>query len=118
MVEDFHVSEMVAISGLMTYLFGLGAGSVVLAPVSEICGRRPVYVGSMFVFMALVLPSALATSMTEILVVRFFWFVILSDQFLARDLVLTKVPLFPHQCLCGSCHAGQCAWDAVRHRDG
>lgn len=70
--------EIVATLGVTTYLFGLAVGSLVLAPVSEVFGRRPVYVGSMFVFCLLVLPCAKATSMWEILVVRFFGFVVFS----------------------------------------
>ncbi|KAL3426400.1 MFS transporter [Phlyctema vagabunda] len=72
-MEEFHVtSEPVATLGVTTYLLGLAAGSLILAPLSEIYGRRPIYFGSMLVFSLLVVPCALATSLTEILVVRFF----------------------------------------------
>lgn len=71
MMRDFGASELVAILGVTTYMLGLAVGSVLLAPVSEIYGRRPVYTVSMFIFAVLVLPCAVATSMTEILIVRF-----------------------------------------------
>ncbi len=71
MMKDFGASEPVAILGVTTYMLGLAVGSVLLAPVSEIYGRRPVYAVSMFIFAVLVLPCAVATSMCEILVVRF-----------------------------------------------
>ncbi|RDW84953.1 putative benomyl resistance protein-1 [Coleophoma cylindrospora] len=73
MMEEFGVtSEPVATLGVTMYLTGLAAGSLILAPLSEIYGRRPIYIGSLLIFCLLVLPCALATSLAEILVVRFF----------------------------------------------
>ncbi|MCJ1285099.1 hypothetical protein MMC26_004437 [Xylographa opegraphella] len=73
MQTDFHISsEPVVTLGVTTYLIGLAIGSVVLAPISEIYGRRPVYMISMFLFMILIIPCGLATSLAEVLVVRFF----------------------------------------------
>lgn len=73
MMEEFHVSSKpVAVLGLTTYLLGLAAGSVVLAPLSEMYGRRPVYVIAMSVFTVLVIPCALAKNLATILTVRFF----------------------------------------------
>ncbi|KAB8293070.1 hypothetical protein EYC80_007430 [Monilinia laxa] len=72
MMEEFSItSEPVATLGVTTYLFGLAIGSLVLAPLSEIWGRRPVYIGSMAFFTLMVLPCALGTSLGEILSVRF-----------------------------------------------
>ncbi|KAI1157654.1 major facilitator superfamily transporter [Nemania serpens] len=73
LIEDFHVeSETVATLGITTYLIGLGLGSLLWAPVSELYGRRRVYICCMIIFTVLILPACLATSLTEILVVRFF----------------------------------------------
>ncbi|KAI1110340.1 major facilitator superfamily transporter [Nemania sp. NC0429] len=73
LIEEFGVtSDTVATLGVTTYLIGLGLGSLVWAPVSELYGRRPVYLCCMVIFTLLILPSCLATSLTEILVVRFF----------------------------------------------
>ncbi|KAH7370005.1 major facilitator superfamily domain-containing protein [Rhexocercosporidium sp. MPI-PUGE-AT-0058] len=73
MMEEFHVtSEPVATLGVTTYLLGLAVGSLILAPLSEMYGRRIVYAGSLAVFCLMVLPCALATSLSEVLVVRFF----------------------------------------------
>lgn len=73
MMRDFNVSsEPVVTLGVTTYLLGLAVGSVILAPVSEIYGRRPVYIVSMGLFMVLVIPCGLGTSLAEVLVVRFF----------------------------------------------
>lgn len=72
MMKEFGItSEPVATLGVTTYLFGLAIGSLVLAPMSEIWGRRPVYIGAMAFFCIMVLPCALGTSLGEILGVRF-----------------------------------------------
>ncbi|KAE8307128.1 major facilitator superfamily domain-containing protein [Aspergillus transmontanensis] len=70
--EDFHVSKIVALLGVTTYLFGMGLGSIIFAPLSELVGRRPVYIASMTIFLLLLLPSALAQDIESILVSRFF----------------------------------------------
>lgn len=72
-MEAFGVSsEAIAMLGVTTYLFGLAVGAMVVAPMSELIGRRNVYLVCIFCFTLLVIPSALATSLAEILVVRFF----------------------------------------------
>lgn len=70
--EDFHVSEIVALLGVTTYLLGMGIGSIIFAPLSELVGRRPVYIVSMIIFLLLLLPGALAQSIASVLVSRFF----------------------------------------------
>lgn len=73
MQEQFHVtSEPVVTLGVTTYLLGLAVGSLFLAPISETYGRKPVYVIAMFFFTVLVIPCARASSMAEIIIVRFF----------------------------------------------
>ncbi|KAI0509488.1 major facilitator superfamily domain-containing protein [Xylaria bambusicola] len=73
LMEEFGVSDQtIATLGVTTYLIGLGIGSLVWAPVSELYGRKPVYIVCMAIFTLLVLPTCLATSLTEIIVVRFF----------------------------------------------
>lgn len=62
----------VATLGVTTYLLGLACGSLVVAPMSELFGRRPVYLVCLSVSALLVLPCALATSLGEIIAVRFF----------------------------------------------
>jgi MFS family permease len=73
MLENFHLqSKTLVVLGITTYLMGLALGSVVLAPLSEVYGRRPVYLIALFIFVVLVIPSALAQNLATILVVRFF----------------------------------------------
>jgi MFS family permease len=73
MMETFDVkSKTVVVLGVTTYLTGLAFGSVLLAPLSEMCGRRPVYIVAVFAFVVLIIPCALAPSLATVLVVRFF----------------------------------------------
>lgn len=58
--------------GVTTYLLGLACGSLVVAPMSELFGRRPVYLVCLSISALLVLPCALAKSLGEIIAVRFF----------------------------------------------
>ena len=72
LVDEFGVTTPVATLGLTTYLLGLAAGSLLAAPLSELFGRHWVYIISMMVSTLLILPCALATSLTQMIVVRFF----------------------------------------------
>ncbi|KAI1359580.1 major facilitator superfamily domain-containing protein [Xylaria arbuscula] len=73
LMEEFNVSDQtIATLGVTTYLIGLGLGSLIWAPISELYGRKPVYLVCVTIFTILVLPTCLATSLTEIIVVRFF----------------------------------------------
>ena len=72
-MEEYHISDQTVVTlGLTTYLLGLAAGTLIVAPMSELYGRRPVYLVCMCLFVLLILPTCLATSLAEILVVRFF----------------------------------------------
>lgn len=65
-------STTVALLGLTTYLFGMAAGSMIWAPMSEMLGRRPVYISTSFAFMFFVLPCAVAKNGATVIVCRFF----------------------------------------------
>lgn len=73
MMKEFHVnSEPVVTLGVTTYLIGLAVGSLILAPISETYGRRPVYVIATLIFTAFIAPCAKAHGLAEIIVLRFF----------------------------------------------
>ncbi|THY08360.1 putative MFS multidrug transporter [Aureobasidium pullulans] len=69
---EFEVSKMVGLLGVTTYLLGMAVGSLVVAPLSEIYGRRPVYIVTMGLFTLLIIPCGLARNMEAILISRFF----------------------------------------------
>jgi len=56
---------------LTFYLVGLAVGSVILAPLSETYGRKPVSVISLFIFVVLIIPCGLCHSVAELIVMRF-----------------------------------------------
>lgn len=73
MQKEFNISsEIVILLGLTTNLFGLALGSVVLSSLSEIYGRRPLYLISVLLFGILTLPVALARNIEAVLISRFF----------------------------------------------
>ncbi|KAF2475553.1 MFS general substrate transporter [Lindgomyces ingoldianus] len=73
MMETFGIrSKTLIVLGITTYLAGLALGSVLLAPLSEMYGRRPVYLIAVFMFVALIIPCGLAENLAAILITRFF----------------------------------------------
>ena len=71
MIEAFGISNSEGILGVTTYLIGMATGSVILAPLSEMYGRRPIYVAALGLFILFVLPCALAQNIETILITRF-----------------------------------------------
>ncbi|KAJ5919297.1 hypothetical protein N7466_010240 [Penicillium verhagenii] len=65
-------SDIVVLLGLTTNLFGLAIGCVILSSLSEIYGRRTVYLVSITLFALLILPVALAENIEAVLISRFF----------------------------------------------
>ncbi|KAF2848355.1 MFS general substrate transporter [Plenodomus tracheiphilus IPT5] len=73
MMETFGVkSKTLVILGITTYLCGLALGSLLMAPLSEMYGRRPVYMMAVAAFTILIIPCALSNNLPQILVMRFF----------------------------------------------
>ncbi|KAK4100339.1 MFS general substrate transporter, partial [Parathielavia hyrcaniae] len=72
-MAEFGVADRPALAtlGLTSYLLGLAAGSVVVAPMSELYGRRVVYLVCMAVFVLLIVPCGLAGSLGVMVGVRF-----------------------------------------------
>lgn len=69
--EEFGVSSEIAVLSLSLYVLGFAFGPMLLAPLSEYFGRKPVYIvswGLLFIFQ---LPIALAPNIGTILVCRF-----------------------------------------------
>ncbi|KAF3038548.1 hypothetical protein E8E11_001759 [Didymella keratinophila] len=73
MMATFGIkSKTLVVLGITTYLAGLALGSLLLAPLSEMYGRRPVYLIAVAMFTVLIVPCALANNLPQILVLRFF----------------------------------------------
>lgn len=71
MAEFEEESSTVVTLGVTTFLLGLAAGSLVVAPMSELFGRRYVYLVCLTLSALLIIPCALATSLPQIIAVRF-----------------------------------------------
>ncbi len=99
-MEAFDVtSDAVATLGVTFYLFGLAVGAMVVAPMSELVGRRIVYLVCIVFFTVMVIPSALATSLAEIYVVRFIGYVVQSIPSCCQPILTLAVPsLVPPSC--------------------
>ena len=70
--NEWHVSRVVATLGLSLFVMGLGLSPMVLAPLSEFYGRRPIYVCSFTFFLIWLIPCAVAKNLATELVARFF----------------------------------------------
>ncbi|OJD36646.1 mfs general substrate transporter [Diplodia corticola] len=71
LLSEFHSSRIVATLGLSLYVAGLGCGPMILSPLSEFYGRRPIYIVSYGFFLIWLIPCALAQNMATTLVARF-----------------------------------------------
>ncbi|KAF2186265.1 MFS general substrate transporter [Zopfia rhizophila CBS 207.26] len=73
MMKTFGIeSKTLIVLGITTYLAGLALGSILLAPLSEMYGRRPVYLIAVFMFVVLIIPCGLADDLATVLITRFF----------------------------------------------
>ena len=71
-MPEFHTNREVATVGLTTFVVGLMIGPMLLAPLSEFYGRRPIYIGSFVMVFIWIIPCAVAQNIATILVTRFF----------------------------------------------
>lgn len=72
MSEELHITNSsLPLLGISLYLVGLALGALIMAPLSETFGRRPMYIGGLSVFLALIPLAALATNFTMVIVARF-----------------------------------------------
>lgn len=64
-------STLVATIGLSTFVLGIALGPA-WSPLSEFYGRRPIYLGSFFLFTIWIIPSAVAQNIETMIIARFF----------------------------------------------
>ncbi|KAL6153945.1 hypothetical protein ACJBU6_07239 [Exserohilum turcicum] len=68
---QFGASRLVCTLGLSMFVAGLGTGPMVLSPLSEFFGRRPIYIGSFTFFLIWTIPCAVAKNIQTMLIARF-----------------------------------------------
>ncbi|KAL8393158.1 hypothetical protein RB595_003090 [Gaeumannomyces hyphopodioides] len=71
MNAEFGCSNLVATIGLSTFVLGIAMGPA-WSPLSELYGRRPIYLASFLLFTVWVVPSAVAPNIETMIVARFF----------------------------------------------
>lgn len=71
-VEYFQVDKEIAILGISFYVLGFALGPLFLAPMSELYGRRPVFIFSAATLTAFTAGTAGAQNMETLVVLRFF----------------------------------------------
>ncbi|KAM3065181.1 hypothetical protein ACMFMG_010377 [Clarireedia jacksonii] len=69
--KEFDCSREVATLGLSMFILGLGLGPMLLAPLSEFYGRRPIYITSFTFFLIWLIPSAAAQNIQTMIIGRF-----------------------------------------------
>lgn len=72
MDREFGSSTIVATLGLTLFVFGLGLAPMLLGPLSEFYGRRPIYIIGYAMFTIWLIPSAVARNIQTMLIARFF----------------------------------------------
>ncbi|KAK1232772.1 hypothetical protein PQX77_004097 [Marasmius sp. AFHP31] len=68
--KEFGASQEIVNLTVTCFVIGFGVGPLFFAPLSEILGRTPMYIASMFLYFIFTLPSALADNVTTLVVAR------------------------------------------------
>jgi hypothetical protein len=72
LLSEWHVSQVAYNVGVTTFTAGFGIAPMVLAPFSEINGRRPVFIASGILFTGCIFACGGADNLAGTLVARFF----------------------------------------------
>ncbi|GAA5867838.1 hypothetical protein JCM3774_005876 [Rhodotorula dairenensis] len=70
--EYFGIGEIVMNLVVCVFVIGFGVGPLILAPLSEMYGRRIVYIISMFLYFIFILPECVTDSFAVMIIFRFF----------------------------------------------
>lgn len=71
MDAEFGNTRLIATLGLSLFIFGLGVSPMILGPLSEFYGRRPIYICAYIFFTIWLIPCATAPNIQTMLVARF-----------------------------------------------
>lgn len=72
-LREFRIaSETLAAFVVSVYLLGFAVGPLLISPLSEIYGRRPIYIACNVFFLVFTVACAVANNMTQLIVFRFF----------------------------------------------
>lgn len=68
--EGLHVGNEAIYLSITLFVVGFGVGPLIFAPLSEVIGRKPIYLISMTFYFLFTLPSALAQNIATMLAAR------------------------------------------------
>ncbi|KAF2193997.1 benomyl/methotrexate resistance protein [Zopfia rhizophila CBS 207.26] len=71
LTHEFHTTRLIATLGLSLFVAGLGIGPMILSPLSEFYGRRPIYIYSYSFFLIWIIPCTFSQNIATMLVARF-----------------------------------------------
>ena len=89
MMEDFHVSNEIVLLGVSLFVLGFAIGPLFFAPLSEVMGRRIVFIGTYGAMTAFNAGATASQNIQTLLIMRF-----LAGTF--GSSLLTNVSLFSH----------------------
>jgi multidrug resistance protein len=69
-VQEFGVSEELALVSISIFVVGFGVGPMAFAPLSEVLGRRIIYGSTLLLAVIFIIPSAVAKNIETLLVCR------------------------------------------------
>ncbi|KAF3892091.1 Vitamin B6 transporter bsu1 [Trichophyton interdigitale] len=70
LMEEFNVSQEVALLTITVFVIGFGVGPMAFSPASELVGRKPVYVSTVFLAVVFIIPCAVSKNIGTLLVCR------------------------------------------------
>lgn len=71
MEAKFHNSREISALGLSMFVLGIGLGPMLLGPLSEFYGRRPIYLVSWVLYVIWIIPQAVSQNIQTLIVTRF-----------------------------------------------
>lgn len=71
MEAEFHNSRIVSVLGLSAFVLGISFGPMLLSPLSELYGRRPIYLVAWTTYLIWLIPQAVTKHMAVLVVFRF-----------------------------------------------
>ncbi|KAI1795035.1 MFS general substrate transporter [Ganoderma leucocontextum] len=70
--DEFHVGEVVTALSVSLMVVGFGVGPLCWSPLSELYGRRPIWIIPSIIYVIFNIPCALAKNIETLLICRFF----------------------------------------------
>ncbi|KAJ8061987.1 hypothetical protein OCU04_009770 [Sclerotinia nivalis] len=72
-IEEFHSTKTILQTLVVSiFVLGFAMGALIAAPISELYGRKPIYLTTNFLFLMFTLGCGLSTDLTMLIVFRFF----------------------------------------------